>query len=153
MISVLLLTPPPSSQRRSPSTAAQPPLPEGGALRGWCSNSFSVSPPPPYFFPRGPPGTSWGGSGSDGGRWRVQGLGLGAAGGGWVRLRLMLACLELGGGRCWRTKAGKGEPDVEEKKAVASGALVGPASPADASQVGSLHVGMASYKWRNDSGA
>lgn len=61
-------------------------------------------------------------------------------------LRLMLAFLERGGGRCWRTKAGKGEPDVEEKKAVATGALVGPASTADASQVGSLHVCMASYK-------
>lgn len=76
----------------------------------------------------------------------MRGLGSGAAGGAWVRLRLMLAFLERGGGRCWRTKAGKGEPDVEEKKAVATGALVGPASKADASQVGSLHVCMASYK-------
>ncbi|KAL7982360.1 hypothetical protein Chor_009958 [Crotalus horridus] len=61
-------------------------------------------------------------------------MGSGAAGGAWVRLRLMLAFLERGGGRCWRTKAGKGEPDVEEKTAVATGALVGPASTADASQ-------------------
>ncbi|KAK9399995.1 PR domain zinc finger protein 4 [Crotalus adamanteus] len=38
---------PPSSQRRSSSTAAKPPFPEGGALHGWCTNSF-CSPRSPF---------------------------------------------------------------------------------------------------------